>query len=135
MVIDDWCETMENVEQQSPLGGANSLVVSSLNGARLRHLARPEVPVRVRARHLREHEVVREVVVVISRVSACSHGCKANLVTVTTQDTPLLVNTHLSFRSRWSSLQDTLVVPFSLVFSHHKLMGGRRGGHSGLRAL
>ena len=52
----------------------------------------------------------------MSQVSACSRGCKANLATVTTQDTPLLVKTHLLFR-------------FSLVFFHHKLVGGRSRGH------
>ena len=50
----------------------------------------------------------------MSRVSACSRGRKGNLVTVITQDTPPLVKTHRH-----------LFVPFSLVFTHHKLMGGR----------
>ena len=44
-----------------PFCGPNSLAVSIRSGVRLRHLARPEVPVRVRARRLREHEVVRDV--------------------------------------------------------------------------
>ena len=43
----------------------------------------------------------------MSRVRACSHGCKASLVTVITQDT--LVKTHLLFR--------VFVVVFSLITS------------------
>ena len=51
----------------------------------------------------------------MSRVSACSRGCKANFVTDITQDKPPLVKS-----------QPPPVVPFSLVFTHHKLMGRPR---------
>ena len=41
---------MEHIEQQSPFGSPNSLVASIHNGARLWHLARPEVLVQVHGR-------------------------------------------------------------------------------------
>ena len=53
---------MINSALSSPFSGPNSRFVSIHNGARLRHLARREVPVQVRARRLREHDVVRGVV-------------------------------------------------------------------------
>ena len=52
---------MINTALTSPCSGPNSRFASVHDGARLRHLARPEVPVQVRARRLREHEVVRGV--------------------------------------------------------------------------
>ena len=66
---DDFVSTMINTALSSPCSGPNSRFVSIHNGARPRHLARArlghlarrEVSVQVRARRLREHEVVRGV--------------------------------------------------------------------------
>ena len=93
---------MINTALQSSFLVQTVCFVSVHNGVRPRHLARPEVPVQIRARRLREHEVVRDVAGAHPlrgpdhRVRACSRGCKASLVTVITQDT--LVKTHLLFR-------------------------------------
>ena len=81
---------MINTALSSP--GPNSRFFGSIhNGARLRHLARREVSAQVRARRLREHEVVRGV--------AGAHppfGLDHLRATATTQDT--LVKTQSLFR-------------------------------------
>ena len=53
---------MEHTQRESPLGSPNSATGTTHIGARLRHLARPEVLVLVCACFFREHEVVRDVV-------------------------------------------------------------------------
>ena len=76
--------------------------VSIYHGARLRHLARREVSVQVRARRLREHEVVRGVAGahvpfgLDHGARVCSRGHQASIATATTQDT--LVKTQSLFR-------------------------------------
>ena len=99
---------MEHIEQQPPLGCPNNLVVSSLNGACQRHLARPEVLVQVRARRLREHEVVRDVV--------GAHPLRGPII-YDVQGPGVqgqLCNFH--YTRQTATGQDTLAVPFSLVF-------------------
>ena len=51
---------MENIEQQSPHGCPKNEAVSIHNGVCVQHLARPDVPVQVRARRLCEHEVLQK---------------------------------------------------------------------------
>ena len=53
---------MEKLNKSRHFGCPNNPVWSIHDGVRLRHLARPGVPVHVRAHRIREHEVVREVV-------------------------------------------------------------------------
>ena len=92
---------MINTELSLPFSGPDSRFVSIHNGARLRHLARREVPVQVRARRLRENEVVRGVVGAHPPFEPDhlryerSRQRQASLVTAITQDT--LVKTHLLF--------------------------------------
>ena len=116
---------MINSALSSP--GANSRFFASIhNGARIRHLARGEVPVQVRARRLREHEVVRGVAGAHppfgpDHLRYVEPGCA-------------LVGTRPAFKKKQPSrkTQDTppLVVPClrCCSFLYHKSVDGRGCG-------
>ena len=101
----------------SPVGAMN-------HGVCLRRLARPEVPARVRARRLREHEVVRDVVGAHPLRGPDHQRCPGSLRAHPDGKPTLQLSLH--------NTQDTPppVVPFSLVFPYHKLMGGRGWLHA-----
>ena len=99
-----------NFRQENPVTVPNNLLVCKFRFFNTNDETQMiDATLQVRARRLREHEVVRDVFVdpIINHiwVRACSRRRQANLVAVITQDTP------------------PPVIPFPLVFSSHKLIG------------
>ena len=62
MKSDRLCQTMDNIQRQSPIGSPNCTAGAIYNVVRLRHFSRPEILAHVCARCFRKHEVVRDVV-------------------------------------------------------------------------